>query len=157
MYYLPSCFLSVSPIHGITIIKMNSVKITKSLPNMTFSYHEFEIETKNMSASYTFEIEHIEKFSASCPNLTLKHEWTNQNLNSVKKTNSLPNMALSNHELEVETNNMSEIETSQISEIIAEKECANEDLGVTKKKRNTPYKRFKPFFKRMMCCCHVEN
>ncbi|KAE9539846.1 hypothetical protein AGLY_005098 [Aphis glycines] len=132
-----------------TIKKLNSIKISKSLPNMALSYHELEIETKNMTVSNTFEIEHIEKFSASCPNLMLKHEWTNQKLNSVKKTKSLPNMALSYHELQ-------ETETSQISEIIAEKECANEDLRVPKKKRQTPYKRFK----RSNCydiCLNLEN
>jgi len=132
-----------------TIEKLNSVKKTKSLSNIALTYHENETNAKKMDVSNTFEIvKHDEKFSASCPNLTLKNEWTIEKLNSVKKIKSLPNMVLAYNDLK--------IKSLQTSEIVEAKKCAKEKLEVPKKKRQTLYRRFKRFFKRMCCCC-VHN
>ncbi|CAH1726459.1 unnamed protein product [Aphis gossypii] len=91
-------------IHEWTAQKLNSDKKTKSLPNMAFVCHELEKKTKNTDVSLTFKIEeHDKKLSASCPNLTVNHEWTIKKLNSDKKTKSLPNMAFICHELKVDT------------------------------------------------------
>ncbi|CAH1726439.1 unnamed protein product [Aphis gossypii] len=91
-------------IHEWTIQKLNSNNKTKSLPNMALLYDKSEKETKNTNVSHTFKIvEYNEQLNASCPNLTLKHEWTDQRLKSIKKTKSLPNMALLCHELQVDT------------------------------------------------------
>ncbi|CAH1726484.1 unnamed protein product [Aphis gossypii] len=90
-------------IHEWTIKKLNYEKKTKSLPNMAFVCHELEKETKNTDVSLTFKIEeHDKKFSASCPDLTVNHEWTIKKLNSNKKTKSLPNMAFLCNELKVD-------------------------------------------------------
>jgi len=43
-------------------------------------------------------------YSASCPNLTLVHEWTITKLNSDNKTKSLPNMALTFNDFESKKN-----------------------------------------------------
>ncbi|CAH1726482.1 unnamed protein product [Aphis gossypii] len=91
-------------IHEWTDQKLNSDKKTKSLPNMAFVCHELEKETKNTDVSLTFKVEeHDKKLSASCPNLTVNHEWTIKKLNSDKKTKSMPNMAFVGHELKVDT------------------------------------------------------
>ncbi|KAE9544196.1 hypothetical protein AGLY_001375 [Aphis glycines] len=112
--YSVSC-PDLTVIHEWTDQKLNSIKITKSLPNMAFVCYELEKETKNTDVSKTFKIEeHDKKFSASCPNLTLKHEWTDQKLNAVKITKSLPNMALLCHELKVDTKNTGVCNTFEI-------------------------------------------
>ncbi|KAE9544338.1 hypothetical protein AGLY_001517 [Aphis glycines] len=81
--------------HEWTDQRLKSIKITKSLPNMALVYHEVEKGTKTTGVNITFEIEeHDKKLSASCPNLTQNHEWTDQRLKSIKITKSLPNMAL---------------------------------------------------------------
>ncbi|CAH1726461.1 unnamed protein product [Aphis gossypii] len=103
--------------HEWTIKKLNSAKITKSLPNMALVYHEVEKKTKNTDVSKTLKIEeHDKKLSASCPNLTLIHEWTIKKLNSDKKTTSLPNMVFVCHELEKETKNTDVSLTFKIEE-----------------------------------------
>jgi len=54
-------------------------------------------------------------------------------------------MALAYNELE--------IKTSHYSGRVTEIECAQEELEVQKKKRQTLYKRVKRFSKCMYCCC----
>jgi len=130
-----------------TITKLNSDRKTKSLPNMALLYHKLEIDTKNTSVSNTFKIvENNEKLSVSCPNLTLKHEWTNQKLNSDNKSRSLPNMVLT-------YSNELEIKKAYNSEKVPEIQCPQEEIEVPKKKRRTIFKRVKRFFKCLCCCC----
>ncbi|CAH1726481.1 unnamed protein product [Aphis gossypii] len=104
-------------IHEWTTNKLNSDKKTKSLTNMAFVCHELEKETKYIDVSLTFKIEeHDKKFSASCPDLTVIHEWTINKLNSDKKTKSLPNMAFVCHELEKKAKNTDVSKTLKIKE-----------------------------------------
>jgi len=68
--------------HEFVVEKQNN----KSLPNIALADTEYETKTKNTGVSNTFEIVEQNKiFRASCPNLTLKHEWTVEKLNFVKK------------------------------------------------------------------------